>query len=352
MKTDEIMLKMVTLLVALAFTLNTNAQLITDKLVDVGQMKAKNFDEAPKKVFIKNFKVYYQMIAEAEKTIYGGRQMGGGAYKGNATARLAVGVDGVDADQLQQLTNQIYNDYVNKLKGLGMEVYNSRDFPDLEFFAEDELLDGPRINLEQIEGSLMVVPDGFSYYVKRVTKKGKEKGGFISSMGGAAVSEFSSSIYHKGLPKVSQELDDMIVVDAAINVPSIYLDPKSALGTVKIKGGAYLRLENARVTYASGKLNKPGAAAPDKYIEMILKEPVLIDGVFGKQDFKSQASKKTTTVPSYAPFFTVENTSVELSNTIVCKSEDYTREVGNAVTAFLDFSISKLKDGLSGEKVK
>lgn len=340
------------MLLALGFHSRVCAQRITDKVVDVGQVQAKNFDEAPKKVFIKNFKVYYQMIAEAEKTIKGGRQFGGGSYTGNATARLAVGVEGVEPEELQQLTNSLYKDYISKLKSLGMEVYNSKDFPNLEFFSDDELLEGPRINQEQIEGSLMVVPDGFSYYVKRVNKKGKEKGSFISNLGGEATSEFSSSIYHKGLPKVSQELEDMIVVDVAVNVPSIYLDPKSALGTVKIKGGSNLRLENARATYVSGKSPKPGAAAPDKYIELILKEPVSIEGVFEKQDFKSQAKREVTTVPSYASFFTVENSSVELSNTITCKSEDYTREVGKAVTEFLDFSIDKLKAGLNGEKVK
>ncbi|MEQ8425296.1 MAG: hypothetical protein RIA63_11345 [Cyclobacteriaceae bacterium] len=349
---DEILRKIGFMLIVVTFAGSLHAQGITEKKIILGQVKSKDFNEAPKKVFIKNFKIYYQMIAEAEKTIQGGRQFGGGSYTGDATARLAVGVEGVEPEQLQDLTNNIYNSYVNKLKGLGMEVYNSKDYPNLEFFSDDELLNGPRINQEQIEGSLMVVPDGFSYYVKRVTKKGKEKGSFISNLGGAETSEFSSSIYHKGLPKVSQELDDMIVVDVAINVPSIYLDPKSALGTVKIKGGAYLRLENARATYASGKSPKPGAAAPDKYIEMMLKEPVKIDGVFAQQDFKSQASKKVTTVPSYASFFTVENSSVELSNTIKCNADDYTREVGKTVNEFLDISIEKLKTGLAGEKVK
>ena len=352
MKPDRILIKIGATIIALIFSLQMHAQLITDKVIDVGQMGSKDLNEAPKKVFIKNFKVYYQMIAEAEKTIHGGRQFGGGSYTGDATARLAVGVEGIEPEELQQLTNKLYNDYVAKLKSLGLEVYNSRDYKDLESFADDELLDGPRINEEQVEGSLMVVPDGFSYYVKRVTKKGKEKGSFISNLGGAENSEFLSSIYHKGLPKVSKDLDDMIVVDVAINVPSIYLDPKSALGTVKIKGGANLRMENARATYVSGKSPKPGAAAPDKYIEVMLKEPVQISGVFAEQEFKSQAKKQVTTVPSYASFFSVANSKVELSNTIACKSEDYTLEVGNAMTEFLNLSIDKLKIGLSGEKVK
>lgn len=346
------MIKIGATLVVLVFSFEMRAQLITDKMIDIGQMQSKDLNAAPKKVFIKNFKVYYQMIAEAEKTIQGGRQFGGGSYTGDATARLAVGVEGIEPEELQQLTNSLYNGYVTKLKSLGLEVYNSKDYKDLQSFADDELLEGPRINEEQIEGSLMVVPDGFSYYVNRVTKKGKEKGSFISNLGGAATSEFSSSIYHKGLPKISKELDDMIVVDVAVNVPSMYMDQKAALGTVKIKGGAYLRIENARATYVSGKSPKPGAAAPDKYIEMTLREPVRIDGVFAAQEFKSQAKKQVTTVPSYASYFSVANSSVELSDVIKCNSEDYTREVGKAVTEFLDISIDKLKVGLNGEKVK
>lgn len=90
----------VTLFVLLAIPVLSEAQMIPEKKINVIQVKSKNFNEAPKKVFIKNFKVYYQMIAEAEKTIYGGRQLGGGSYTGNATARLAVGVEGVNAEDL------------------------------------------------------------------------------------------------------------------------------------------------------------------------------------------------------------------------------------------------------------
>lgn len=335
----------------LLFGVYAIAQKIPSKNLDILQMKSKGFSDAPKKVFIKSFKIYYQMIAEAEKTSYGGRQLGGGSYTGDATARLAVGVEGVTGADLQSLTNDIYSDYINNLKNQGLQVYNSKDYPSMEFFATDQLLEGPRINQEQIKGSLMVVPENFSYYVKKVNKKGKEKGSFMANVGGS-YTEFASSIYHKGLPNVSKELDDMIVVDVAINVPSIYLDPKSRLGTVKIKGGAYLRLENARVTYVSGKMKKPGAPSPDKAIELTLTKAVPIPEVFGSQDFKTQASKQRTTVPDYAAFFTVQDTKVELSNTIKCDASVYQKEVGLVIREFLDQSIAKLSQGLSGEKVK
>lgn len=327
------------------------AQKIPEKQLNVTQMKSKGFADAPKKVFIKNFKIYYQMIAEAEKTSYGGRQIGGGSYTGNATARLAVGVEGIAPDDLQKLTNQIYSDYINSLEATGLEIFNSSDFPNLAFFAEDQLLEGPRINQEQIKGSLMVVPEGFSYYVKKVNKKGKEKGSFMTNMGGP-YAQFTTAIYHAGLPQVSKALEDMIVVDISINVPSIYLDPKSRLGTVKIKGGAYLRIENARVTYVSGKMKKPGAPTPDKAIEITLSKAVPIPEVFGSQDFKTQASKQRTSTPGYASFFSVQDTNVELSNTIKCEASVYQEEVGKAVGEFLDISIKKLALGMSGEKVK
>ncbi|MDW3192038.1 MAG: hypothetical protein R8G66_06730 [Cytophagales bacterium] len=335
----------------LCLSLITYAQKIPEKSLNVLQMKSKGFSEAPKKVFIKNFKIYYQMIAEAEKTSHGGRQFGGGSYTGDATARLAVGVEGVASADLQQLTNEIYSDYLNKLKARGLEVYNSKDYPNMEFFVEDQLLEGPRINQEQIKGSLMVVPEDFSYYVKKLTKKGKEKGSFMSNVGGP-LAQFNSAIYHTGLPNVSKELDDVIVVDISINVPSIYLDPKSRLGTVKIKGGAYLRLENARATYVSGKMKKPGAPSPDKAIEVTLTKAVPIPEVFGSQNFKTQASKQRTSVPDYAAFFTVQDTKVELSNTIKCEASVYQEEVGKVVKEFLDQSITKLGQGLNGEKVK
>lgn len=337
----------------LVFTISTqsSAQEIPLKDLNILQMKSKDFKKAPKKVFIKSFKIYYQMIAESEKTIRGGRQLGGGSYTGDATARLAVGVEGIKPEDLQDLTNSIYNQYTNKLKELGLEVYNSNDYPNLEFYSEMQRLDGPRINQEQIKGSLMVVPDNFSYYVNKVTKKGKEKGSFVANVGGS-YADFGSAIYHKGLPKVSKELEDMIVVDIAINVPSIYLDPKSALGTVKIKGGANLRLENARISYVSGKMKSPGAATPERALEMTLKKQVQLPEVFGAQDFKSQATKKTTSVPPYASFFTVENVSVELSNTIKCDAGTYKKEVGDVINEFLSISIEKLSAGINGEKIK
>mgnify|MGYP004045799979 CR=1 FL=1 len=331
-------------------------QELDPKSLNITSMKSQDLSKSPQKVFINNFKIYYQMIAEAEKTVYGGRQLGGGTYTGDATARLAVGVEGVSPEDLQSLTDKLYGDYVKSLESMGLEVYSAHNAGAIPFYEDHVKLDGPRINQEQVEGSLMVVPSNFSYYVEKVTKSGKEKSGglmgAVTRVNGATAQEFSTALYHKGLPKISKDLEDMIVVDIAVNVPSIYLDPKSKLGTAKIKGGPYLRVENGRATYAQGKGNKPGAAYPEAAFEVTLIKPLIINGVFESEEFKAVATKSRTTVPSYAAFFTVEDKTVALSNTIECDATVYQEKVGIAVKTFLDATLEKLNTGLSGDKVK
>ncbi len=330
---------------------SAQGQVIPDKHYNLIGIKTKEMAEAPKKVYIKNFKIFYQMIAEAEKTAYGGRQLGGGSYTGNATARMAVGVEGVEPEDLQNMTNELFRDYVNNLQSLGLEVIGIDDLPANEFFQDWDRLNGPRINEDQIKGSLMVIPEGFSYYVKKVNKKGKEKtGGFMAGVTNDA-GGFAPSTYGP-VPKLSDELGNIIVVEVAINVPSIYLDPKTNFGAAKVKGGAYLRLQQAKASYISGKLKKPGVPSPQTSVELTLTKPVFIPEVFGEQNFKTVAQKSRTTVPSYAAFFTVQNNTVELTNTIKCTAEDYKREVSKVVSAYLDLSIGKLELALAGEKVK
>jgi len=331
--------------------IDSSAQLVTEKNYRVNAVKTKAMADAPKKVYIKNFKVFYQMIAEAEKTAYGGRQVGGGSYTGNATARLAVGVEGVEPNDLQVMTNNLFNGFVAQLESMGLEIVNTNNLPTTNFFDEWQLLSGPRINEDQIKGSLMVIPEGFSYYVKKVNKKGKEKGGGFMSGVTKDDGGFQSVVYGP-VPKLSDELGDIIVADVSISVPSIYLDPKTNFGAAKVKGGAFLRMAQAKVSFVSGEVNKPGAPYADTAVELVLEKPVPIPDVFGEQDFKSVATKSRTTTPSYAAFFTVQNNTVELTNTIKCESEDYTKQVSAVISEYFGIANEKLAAALAGEKVK
>lgn len=317
------------------------AQYVPDKLLGGFDVKAKKMAEAPKKVYLNSFKIYYQMIAEVEKTSYGGRQFGGGSYTGDATARMAVGVQGVSPDQLQALTNQLYTKMVTDLESLGLEVLTATDIPSIEYFNEWTTIEGPNINEEQVRGHLMVVPEGYAYNVKKITKKGKEKGKGVLGV----------QTMYAGGPKISSQLEDAIVADVEIHVPSLWLDASSKLGTAKVKGGSYLRLATAsKVDFVYGKLKKPGAPQPKAYIGTTLKKEVPINGVFDGEKFKAVATKSRTTVPDYAAFFTVEDREVSLTNYAECDGEVYRERVEQTVSEFMDISLNKLSKSLKGEK--
>ncbi len=299
--------------------------------------KPKLMSKAPKKVFIRSFKLYFQMIDEAENTKSGGYQLGGN-YKGSAKARLAVGVKGIDAEALQQLTNRLYNDYIDRLKAEGLEIYTASNLPKIDYFDGWDIISGPHINEEQLRGYLMVVPGGFSYFVKKVTGKGKEK------TGGA---------YQDKAYKISKQLNDMIVADVEIIVPSIWLKSSSSTlaqaGGAKVKGGPYLRLSmNSFIKYQSGqfKIN----AWPQTSSILTLKKDIPIEGVFADQKFKSTASQDFVYVPGYVDYFTVENRKVNVTNYIECDQETYVSKVGEAIQNYMDITFTKFSNALKGIK--
>lgn len=343
-------MKHILLFALMAIATLTYGQEFSKKNVQLVDAKTKNLADAPKKMFIKSFKIYYQMIAEAETTAQGGRQLGGN-YVGSATARMAVGVEGIDPEHLQNLTNEIYDYYIGELERKGFEVYTADNLGSTEYFEGWTKIDGPTINEEQIQGSLMVIPENYSYYVKKVTKKGKEKtGAFMSGVTGDDGS-FTSSFYGPN-PKLSKDLEDMFVVEVSFNIPSIWLSSNNKLGSAKIKGGPNLQLSQAKISYISGKLNKPGVASPETAIETILSGAIPISGVFKDEKFKTVANRSYTYVPSYASYFSVDDKSIEVTNTIACDPIKYQTEVKKPIKGFMDMSFELLELGLAGEKVK
>ena len=312
-------MKLITLLLAICLVAPVAyGQTLTEKDInDKGSLKPAKLVNAPRKVYIQSFKVLYQMLAEAEATAHGGRQFGGGKVAGKATARMAVGVKGVDVPDLQEVTNQLYAEFVAELKSNGFEIMTGKDAQGIKFYENWELIEGPHVNQEQLPGYLMVAPEGYDYLVKRVTKKGKEKTTFLDK---AYV--------------VSKQMDDVIVADVQFVLPSIWLDAKSSqfLGTAKVKGGPAFQLQNATVKFQSGQ--GKGMIPKASYYTM-LKKPVPIPGVFKAEKFKAATLTQKTTVPSYASFFTVNNVKVDLGNYIECDANEYKTAAKNVMDQYM-----------------
>ncbi|MEE1963661.1 hypothetical protein V1387_13275 [Allomuricauda taeanensis] len=94
----------------------------------VGEVKIKtlgpanlSYRKSPKKVMISDFQVNYQTALNLEDSKKGGKLWRGG-LKGDAKASLTLVLDGLNPDDLQKLTDQLYQDYVEDLKSKGFEI--------------------------------------------------------------------------------------------------------------------------------------------------------------------------------------------------------------------------------------
>lgn len=93
----------------------------TVELKDISGFGQGKFKKSPKKIFIAQFRVNFQLLYSQTETAEGGRVMGGG-YRSEAKAGLTMAVQGVSAADLQEITDKLYNDYVTQLKAAGFEV--------------------------------------------------------------------------------------------------------------------------------------------------------------------------------------------------------------------------------------
>ncbi|MEQ9006703.1 MAG: hypothetical protein RLP12_02390, partial [Ekhidna sp.] len=181
----------------------------------------KNLKKFPKKVYVKEFNVNFQMTADAKAV----SKTTTNSSKGSSSASMNVAVTGIDAADLQNITNAVYNDFVNAFKSQGFEVLTVNDIGDLKYFEEYELM-GANINEDQNPGYLKVTPEGFQYYVKGISNSGKEK-----QVVGAPM-------------RLLKEMDDVMVVTADYTFSAIDLNASqsSVLGTSSVKGNIGLKM--------------------------------------------------------------------------------------------------------------
>lgn len=115
------MKKISLILLGLFLVAGVHAQSLGDyKVVDKGRAH-KRMKKKAKRVFISEFQVNYQLGLALVDEKKGGRQFGGGV-KGDTKASLVVGLKGIEAAALQELTDKLYNEYVADLEAQGFEI--------------------------------------------------------------------------------------------------------------------------------------------------------------------------------------------------------------------------------------
>ncbi len=194
-----------TLVLFVMVCLNSNAQTLgefkpKDQSYNMGKLKNSN-----KRIYIANFSVNYQIYNEKEKFKQGGSQLGGG-MKGDAKSEVSVGLEGLDEKTVQDITDKLYKDYIDRLKAKGMTIVSADEAAKAEAFEDYMKVTGGKVSMAEIPGVMSTAPTGFEYLIKGLDKKGKaKKGGFL----GNAASRY---------PRISKELGDAIVSNVNITV--------------------------------------------------------------------------------------------------------------------------------------
>lgn len=158
-----------------------------------GQFKA--IKKAPKRVYISNFTVHYQLLYMDSDVAAGGREIGGG-YRSDASASLLLGIAGIPKERLQESVDKIYQDYITKIKAAGFEIVSPDEAVKTETLAGWEKVEGGTPIEGWLPGYISVTPTGYTFL-----SNGKG-GGF--------------NLKHR----ISKDLDGAIVANVSIILPA------------------------------------------------------------------------------------------------------------------------------------
>lgn len=308
-----------------------------------GINKAKN----AKSIYISNFSVSYQIYNEKEKFKQGGYQLGGG-YKGDAKAEVSVGLAGLSATDVQQITDKLYQEFVDKIKAKGLNIINADEASKIDTYADYIRMQGGNASLSQFPGMVSTAPTGYEFFVKKVGKDGKTKsGGFLGNAG---------MLY----PKLSKDLGDAIIAD--VNIYVMFVEDKSAFqggganikvktnlriadqeaivmtdnkSMIKFKGQNTITAISSSVKFAHGKMGLGATTSYNGY----LGKPLEIENVLEDTKITSFARGSIDMIGTktmYATYFSPENRTSENSKIVEVDSKKYVAGVYSGAKQFLD----------------
>lgn len=285
------------------------AQTVEDFELKESAYGQKKLKDAPKRVFIAEFFINYQLMYSAAEVARGGSQMGGG-FRGDAKASLTLGIPGISTDKLQENVDKLYKEYTDKLKAAGFEIVGADEVAATEYMAEWARAEGGTINEAQNPGYLNVTPTGYEYFYKKITKSGRGKGTFMDyttklskALKGATVAKVNLVIpvFEDGESQASKAMAKTAGGVAKVVAKANYrISPSEWVATKSLKGGFSI------TSYSNfGFMESAKKQALAYYTT---KKPVQIEGVFDpKKKYKAVESASSQMSGSNLGAFTIFN---------------------------------------------
>jgi hypothetical protein len=348
--------------IVICFAISLNAQSlgkikITDKTYGLNKMK-----KSSKKIYINSFNVDFEIYKEAVDFKAGGD---GGRIAGNkssATARAAVGLSGVDANKMQEKTNLLFNNYVNRLKKEGYEIITGEEAGKTEALQGWDKASGPYAT-ESRTGIVACAPENYTFFYKKAgilglgglgiqAKLSKELDDAIIADVNMHVmfSENGSDFFSAGGAKVKILTNLRLIDEYAVSIPKKLKEKKSTLGklfgSVQMKGATETYPVNSMVSFTYGKMGLGSTAQ----FTGSLKEDIEIEGVMKKEKIVAYQKQGSFTPTSLSTFSDYTNALADrFSKTakwIEVDSDKYAEGYYIACNTFLEKQLDAFFDSL------
>ncbi|QNM84666.1 hypothetical protein H9W90_10705 [Polaribacter pectinis] len=352
------------ILIAIFFiSFSALSQNIEDLKIKTKFYGAKKMKKDPKKIYINSFNVNFEIYKEAIDFKAGGNGGRIGGNTSNATASAAVGLGGINADKMQEKTNLIYQNYINRLKSEGFEIINSDEASKTKVFEGWEKASGPQV-VENLSGIITIVPANYTSFYKRKTDKGEIKKGFLGGIGlqaklskelGDAIiadvnlfvmfSENGSDWMKGRAAKVKIKTNLRLINNYAVTIPQKFKEKKTTLGklfgSVKIKGAVDTYPASSNVTFSQGKVGLGAEAVYSGF----LKDDVEINGVLKKQKvvaYQKQGSFVPTSFSTFSNYLDAKaDRFSEKAKWIEVDGDKYAQGFYNVCNTFLEKNLDE-----------
>lgn len=343
----------ISLVLALLFTCTLSAQSLGEYKPGLSKYGLKEFKKGSKKVYISNFSIHFEVYKDAVdyKAAGGFRN----TKRGEATARAAVGLLKIESADIQAQADKLYQEFVADLTAAGYEIITPEAAAATEAYQGWERADGPYIQESGLPGVLVAVPDGYSFFYKRQTKKGKKKKGFLGGLGKPAA--------------LSKQLDDATIAEVDLYV--MFTEDKQSLfkgnaakvkiltnlrvvgsyaitsekkgGMIKFKGATTVDQISSKVNFFKGKV---GLGTKGAY-QVSLKKPLEIAGIIPQEKITAYQKGATTYLTSFntssyngLTFYSLEDRFSETAKWIDVDSKKYAQGLYDACSKILKNSSS------------
>lgn len=293
-----------------------------------------NFRKSPKRIVISDFQVNFQTALQLEDKKKGGKMWRGG-LKGDAKASLTLVLDGLNIEDLQQLTDKLFEEYKADLAAKGFEIVPIEELWNHSAYQKNreqrwDLRSGQGGEKGDEFGDIVMRPTGQKFIVAKQNMENKKAGPL-------KLANYEEQVEMK----VSNQKNDFIFNKVVLNVISF----DNALSETT-------RALNRHAGYAQVKAEtdfKIDESSFNKFDigQMVSNRGVEVEGVLEKQKFDASQGADVDKRGMDAGVFHVwrveDKEDINVS-VVKCDSEKYKRGAEMAIESFLDATIQKLVD--------